>query len=216
MAKTRQPVKQLSGMHVAKLVKQDEQAKRAERAAKAAAKRADREQAKLDAKAKADAERVEQEQAAADRVNEQAAGVLSAQRVDFDALTEAGSWTGTFAEYLREQGFDDQGHSLQAHNAKTPYNGPMIALKTARKSYVKAANGILCNGSPLAMLCGQYKREVVVAALIDALKLPGNPYLSLNPGQQSMNLRNKARHALIECRLSLGEVEAHLKAHAAE
>lgn len=216
MAKTRQPVKQLSGAHVAKLVKQDEQAKRAERAAKTEAKRAEREQAKLAAKAQADADRIAQEEAAAKRADEQAAGILAAQRVDFDALTEAGTWTGTFAEYLREQGFDEQGHPLQAHNTKTPYNGPMIALKTARKSYVKAANGILCNGSPLALLCGQYKREVVVSALIDALKLPGNPYLSLNPGQQSMNLRNKARHALVEGRLSLGEIEAHLKLHASK
>lgn len=79
---------------------------------------------------------------------------------------------------------------------KTKYNGPMLALKTARKAYVKAANGIQCNGDDLAMLCGQYPRETVVKGLIQALGLPGNPYLALNPGQQSMNLRNKARHAL--------------------
>jgi hypothetical protein len=28
------------------------------------------------------------------------------------------------------------------------------------------------------------------------LGLPGNPYLTLNPGQQSMNLRNRLRHAI--------------------
>ena len=98
---------------------------------------------------------------------------------------------------------------------KTPYNGPMVALKAARKTYVKAANGILCNGSPLAILCGQYKREIVVKALIAALKLEGNPYAHLNPGQQSMNLRNKARHAIGQGTLSMAEVEAELKAEAA-
>lgn len=102
----------------------------------------------------------------------------------------------------------------KAADGKTPYSGPMLALKTARQTYVKAANGVLCNGSPLALLCGQYKREVVVTALVNALKLPGNPYAHLNPGQQSMNLRNKARHQINEGQLSLAEIEAALKAAA--
>lgn len=147
---------------------------------------------------------------APDHAAEDRANAIAAQRVDWEALGSVGS----FDDYLREQGFEPDGAPAQA--AKTPYTGPMLALVAARKTYVKAANGILCNGSPLALLCGQYKREVVVAALVDALKLPGNPYLALNPGQQSMNLRNKARHALINLTLSLGEIEAHLKAHAAK
>jgi len=84
---------------------------------------------------------------------------------------------------------------------KTRYSGPMLALVSARKNYVQAANGILCNGDPLAMLCGKYTREQVVASLGRLLFDKGlttsvNPYIALNPGQQSMNLRNKARHAL--------------------
>lgn len=98
--------------------------------------------------------------------------------------------------------------------AKTPYSGPMLALKTARNAYVKAPNGILCNGSPLALLCGQYKREVVVSALVEALALGSNPYTHLNPGQQSMNLRNKARYAMQNGMLTLAHVEACLKARA--
>lgn len=97
---------------------------------------------------------------------------------------------------------------------KTKYNGPMLALKTARKAYVKAANGIQCNGDNLAMLCGQYPRETVVKGLIQALGLPGNPYLSLNPGQQSMNLRNKARHALKAGLVTSDHVALCLKAAA--
>lgn len=97
---------------------------------------------------------------------------------------------------------------------KTKYNGPMLALKTARKAYVKAANGIQCNGDDLAIMCGQYPRETVVKGLIQALGLPGNPYLSLNPGQQSMNLRNKARHALKAGLVTSDHVALCLKAAA--
>lgn len=92
--------------------------------------------------------------------------------------------------------------------AKTPYNGPMIALKTARLAYTKAKNGIQCNGDKLATLCGAHSREETVAALVLALGLPGNPYLKLNPGQQSMNLRNKARHAVSNGTLSFAQIEA--------
>lgn len=92
--------------------------------------------------------------------------------------------------------------------AKVPYNGPMIALKTARRAYVKAANGIPCNGDRLAILCGRFSREHTVRALILALGLGSNPYSHLNPGQQSMNLRNKARHAVSEGRLSFALIEA--------
>lgn len=92
------------------------------------------------------------------------------------------------------------------------YDGPMLALVAARKHYVKAANGILCNGDQLANLCGKHTREETVKALIVALKLPGNPYLTLNPGQQSMNLRNKARNALKNGLLTIAEVEAAFNA----
>ena len=84
----------------------------------------------------------------------------------------------------------------------------MLALVSARKSYIVGANGILNNGDRLAALCGQYTREQTVTALVKALKLPGNPYLALNPGQQSMNLRNKARNALKNGTLTLVEVSA--------
>ena len=44
------------------------------------------------------------------------------------------------------------------------------------------------------------------------MKLHGNPYAHLNPGQQSMNLRNKARAQLKAGLLKLADVEAALKA----
>lgn len=111
-------------------------------------------------------------------------------------------------------GYADAYIAEQLAPVKTKYNGPMLALKTARKAYVKAANGIQCNGDDLAMMCGQYPRETVVEGLIQALGLPGNPYLSLNPGQQSMNLRNKARHALKAGLVTSAHVALCLKAAA--
>lgn len=216
MSKTRTKPTGLSAANVERLLLADQTNAKAKRAAKSADRKQQAEAARAEKQAQADVQAVQDANDRAVRAEQDAQAALRAQRADFDALFEAGTIppTTSFADYLRDQGFDDTGRPLKAHDAKTPYDGPMVALKSARKTYVKAANGILCNGSPLALLCGQYKREVVVAALIDALKLPGNPYLTLNPGQQSMNLRNKARHAISEGRLALGEVEAHLKVHA--
>lgn len=106
---------------------------------------------------------------------------LAALRIDADAL-------GVDADtYIAEQ---------LAETPKSGYVGPMLALRTAVKKYVVAPNGQPCCGDDLAEICGAYPREAVVAGLVAALGLGSNPYLHLNPGQQSMNLRNKARTAL--------------------
>ena len=93
---------------------------------------------------------------------------------------------------------------------KARYAGPMLALRAAARSYVKPANGNPCCGDRLAETCGAYTREVVVQGLIAALGLPGNPYLHLNPGQQSMNLRNKARQALKSGAVTIEQIETAL------
>lgn len=100
----------------------------------------------------------------------------------------------------------------QLQPVKVRYAGPMLALRRAVGGYVKAQNGQPCCGDTLAVLCGQYTREAVVAGLIAALKLDSNPYAHLNPGQQSMNLRNKARTALRDGFLQLADVATCLKA----
>lgn len=106
---------------------------------------------------------------------------LAALRIDAEAL---GVDPDT---YIAEQLTD---------SPKSGYVGPMLALRTAVKKYVVAPNGQPCCGDGLAEICGAYPREAVVAGLVTALGLGSNPYLHLNPGQQSMNLRNKARTAL--------------------
>lgn len=109
------------------------------------------------------------------------AAYVQALRVDAEAL-------GVDADtYIAEQ---------LAETPKSGYVGPMLALRTAVKKYVVAPNGQPCCGDDLAEICGAYPREAVVAGLVAALGLGSNPYLHLNPGQQSMNLRNKARTAL--------------------
>jgi hypothetical protein len=99
-----------------------------------------------------------------------------------------------------------------ADTPKSGYVGPMLALRTAVKKYVVAANGQPCCGDDLASICGAYPREAVVAGLVAALGLGSNPYLHLNPGQQSMNLRNKARTAIKSGVLSADQIRAALAA----
>ena len=100
----------------------------------------------------------------------------------------------------------------QLQPVRVRYAGPMLALRRAVGGYVKAQNGQPCCGDTLAVLCGQHTREAVVAGLIAALKLDSNPYAHLNPGQQSMNLRNKTRTALRDGFLQLADVATCLKA----
>ena len=124
------------------------------------------------------------------------AAYIAALRVDAEAL---GVDPDTYvAEQLAE--------------TKTGYTGPMLALRRAVVNYVKAPNGQPCCGDDLAQVCGQYTREQVVTGLLVALALPSNPYAHLNPGQQSMNLRNKARAALKGGALTISQIRQALQA----
>lgn len=93
---------------------------------------------------------------------------------------------------------------------RSKYSGPMLILRDAARHYVKPKNGNPCCGDELSQLCGEYNREVVVKALILALKFAHNPYAHLNPGQQSMNLRNKTRAALKSGLITMNDVKTAL------
>jgi hypothetical protein len=189
-------------------------------AERAAARKAKREAAKAEADAAKQALADEAERVAKAHAVDERPAALRAQWVDFCALNDIDPDGGdpvrsvygeAFAEYLTEQGIGPDGAPLvdpDAAEEKVGYTGPMVALKAARMQYVPAANGALCNGDALALICGKHERAVTVAALIRALKLPGNPYAAMNPGQQSMNLRNRARHALKNGLLTMAEIEA--------
>lgn len=201
MSKTRQPVRPLS--QSATTVAKSAKAERDRKAASKAALKAQNE-ATFGGPASTQAPKPEPKSDPTPKPDHSAdnATALKTQREDWEALGSV----GTFEAYLAEQGFAPDGSPAKAD--KERYAGPMLALVAARASYVKAANGVLCNGDRLALLCGKHSREVTVAALVRALKLPGNPFTHLNPGQQSMNLRNKARHALKNGLLTTGEIEA--------
>ena len=92
------------------------------------------------------------------------------------------------------------------------YTGPMLALRDAAKHYVTGKNGNPHNNDALAQALDGLSREEVVATLIKAMKLESNPYLHLNPGQQSMNLRNKARGQIKNGFLTIEEIKAAVAA----
>ena len=127
-------------------------------------------------------------EAVIDHKAQDAANALATAKADAEA-------TGvTLDVMLADMGIDEQGFPVVAPKGK--YTGPMLVLRQAAKGYIKTSNGQPCNGDVLALALGSLTREQVVATCIAVLAIPGNPYLHLNPGQQSMNLRNKVRHAL--------------------
>lgn len=118
----------------------------------------------------------------------------------------------TFEEACASMGIDPQTGQPVEQEEKSGYAGPMLALRRRLKAgaYKKAENGRPCCGDAIAVLCGKHTREVIVKALIVALGLGSNPYAHLNPGQQSMNLRNKARAAVKNGTLEIAKIEAAL------
>lgn len=90
--------------------------------------------------------------------------------------------------------------------AKLGYTGPMLALRERAKRgiYKKAANGQPSCGDEVAQILGALVPAQIIRACILALNLEGNPYLHLNIGQQSMNLRNKLRGALDRGEFGMG------------
>lgn len=93
---------------------------------------------------------------------------------------------------------------------KDKYAGPMLALVAARKAYVKGANGNPHCGDEMSTILQGLSREDVVAVLLRFMELDSNPYSHLNPGQQSMNLRNKARGQIKNGLRTLGDLQARV------
>lgn len=195
--KARQPVKALN---------KDANTVAANAAAEKARKAASKAALKASKQVEAPVEQTKPEAPIVDHAAEYAANAVKAAAVDAEALGI------TVEAVLADMGLNPDGTPAKAIDSKAKYTGPMLALRTAALTYVTAKNGQPCNGDPLAMLCGQYSRTEVVVGLIKAMGLEGNPYFHLNPGQQSMNLRNKARAQITKGLLTLAQVEAALKA----
>lgn len=138
------------------------------------------------------------------RAAEYAANALKAAAEDADALGVP------VEQVLANMGLGPDGYpSLKP--TKAPYTGPMLALRVARKAYGKAPNGQQCCGDQLSVLLGTLKPTQVIRSLLDAMKLEKNPYLHLNEGQQSMNLRNKARAMMKRGELSFDAIRQQVE-----
>lgn len=133
-------------------------------------------------------------QSLADTINTVHAANLAAAREEAQVLGVS------FEAACESMGVDPvTGHPTASDS--TPilgYSGPMLALRERSKAghYVKGTNGNPHCGDVVADALQVLSRERVVEVCIKLLNLEGNPYLHLNPGQQSMNLRNKLRHAV--------------------
>ena len=78
------------------------------------------------------------------------------------------------------------------------YVGSMLSLtdRVKQGAYVKGLNGQLRSSDALAVALEACPPENVIKLALEALEFEINPYVALNTGQQSMNLRNKMRGAI--------------------
>jgi hypothetical protein len=84
----------------------------------------------------------------------------------------------------------------------------MLALVAARQHYVKGGNGNQHSGDWIGTAFQNLPRTEVVRCCMEILHLEANPYTHLNPGQQSMNLRNKVRGACQRGEIPVDHVKA--------
>lgn len=211
--KSRQPIKALN--KTAETIVKNAQA---EKTRKRESKKALRESLKPEQPAKS--VKPVTEKTAEQRQAEQEA-YIAALRVDAEA-----TWFAGLSEVEQEEVNNGERHCpeefVQGYINKqldgTPkestakYTGPMLALRDAAKHYVTGKNGNPHNNDALAQALDGLSREEVVTTLIKAMKLESNPYLHLNPGQQSMNLRNKARGQIKNGFLTIEEIKAAVAA----
>lgn len=92
------------------------------------------------------------------------------------------------------------------------YHGSMLALADRVKSgaYVKGANGQLRTTDELAIALDGASPTDVIRIGLDVLQVEDNPYVKLNVGQQSMNLRNRMRGAIKKGTLTIAQVVEYM------
>lgn len=123
-----------------------------------------------------------------------------------DDQDEASEDTSEAADDQDDTDADDEGSDEGEDEEATGYQGSMLRLRErlAEGAYQKAANGQPCCGDQVATLLGALAPAQVIRACIMAMALPSNPYIHLNIGQQSMNLRNKLRGCFKRCEFGMG------------
>lgn len=194
--------------------------RRAEKAAAAQAIK-DAERARIDAEVAA--------RAASKDVAAERAAYLKTMREDYEAGFEEGSARDlTFEQFLTDNGVNSDGSPMATADEpkeraarERHYFGPMFALVEASKHYVKGTNGNPHCADELAMALDGLTREQVVKTLgaflfMQKVTESTNPYKHLNPGQQSMNLRNKMRGALKNGLVKMDALKLQIEAFKAE
>jgi hypothetical protein len=131
---------------------------------------------------------------AAAKAAAEAARILAAMPTQEQLDREAAEAAAEEAANLKRE----QDEIAAEEMARMGYQGPMLRLRERLKAgkYIKAANGQPCCGDQIATAFGALTPAQTIASCIIALDLAHNPYLHLNVGQQSMNLRNKLRQSL--------------------
>ncbi len=140
-------------------------------------------------------------QSAADKRAEKSAKTIRDQ-VAAQTKPLNGTQTAAMAKSLDVPAGDVKDH---VQEVTTGYQGPMKALRDRIKAgkYTKAANGQPSCGDDVAQTLGHLEPAEVIKACMIAMDI-ANPYLNLNIGQQSMNLRNKLRGQLKRGEIGMG------------
>ncbi len=92
------------------------------------------------------------------------------------------------------------------------YTGSMLALADRVKQgvYIKGATGQLRSNDELAQALDGISPTDVIRIGLDVLKIEDNPYVKLNVGQQSMNLRNRMRGAIKKETLTIAAITEYV------
>ncbi len=171
-------------------------------AAKAKAKIAEKE-AKAAAKLKAD-----EVKAVALAAKKEAAELAKAEKAA--ARLEAIQSKNTRTKEEREAAKAARAERLAAldPDGTKKYHGSMLALadRVKQGAYVKGATGQLRSTNELAEVLDAVPVDNVIQLAKIVLELPENPYVNLNSGQQSMNLRNRMRGAIAKGTLTLDAI----------
>jgi hypothetical protein len=141
-------------------------------------------------KATAEEKALKREQAAAAKAEkQQAAGLAKAAKLAEKGMKQAERDAKAAAKAAELDALKESGRK---------YVGPMIALaaKVAEGKYTKSTMGQLNCGDELARLLDCVPGHNIVELGRIVLELEVNPYINLNPGQQSMSMRNRLRGAL--------------------
>jgi len=144
-----------------------------------------------------------------DHTAQDRANALETARVDAEALGVA------FEQQCAEMGIDPKtGAPVVVEHGLSPGAISMLPLRAAALHYVRGVHCADDIGMAFDVCTAAQTIAIVGKILVEHGVLEvRNPYLHLNPGQQSMNLRNKLRGAIKNGFVKIGEVQDAITEH---